>query len=148
VAIATLPLLLTMGEAGISIPSQHSSSTLTTHVCGFCIAFPLSRSMCTTRLPTAARARSRGPRNTQPTRENAANKVELAFPYLVIYSSYTLPTHVCSFCIAFLSWCMCTYKAAHCSCCPRPGGTRYHGWSLHWWRKSCNRPNLQPEPPS
>jgi hypothetical protein len=88
--------------------SVHSGSTTSTHVCGCCIAF-LSWIMCTKRLTTAARARSRGPRNTQPTREIAEDKVELAFLYLV-YSSSTLPTHVCCCCIAFLSWSMCSTR--------------------------------------
>jgi hypothetical protein len=86
----------------------HSSSTLTSHLCCCCIAF-LSLSMCTTRLPTAAGARSRAPRNTQPTREIAADKVEVAFPYVANISS-TLTSHFCGCCIPCLSCIMCTTR--------------------------------------
>jgi hypothetical protein len=86
----------------------YSSSTLTSHFCGCCIAC-LSWIMCTTRLPLAAGARRRAPRNMQATREIAADKVELAFPYLV-YSSSTLTSHFCGCCIACLSWIMCTTR--------------------------------------
>jgi hypothetical protein len=87
----------------------YRSSSLTSHFCGCCIAFLIWGGMCTTRLPTAAGARSRAPRNTQPTREIAADKVELAFPYLACSSS-TFTSHDCGCCIAFLSWSICTTR--------------------------------------